>query len=89
MSRDVIFEEDKTWQWNDDQEVVKWISTALILEDKEEIPIVLAEGSILPANEPQSLVHRSPVFNRINTPESTSTPPSTSSSEELGRMRNL
>jgi len=23
MSRDVIFEEDKTWQWNDDQEAVK------------------------------------------------------------------
>jgi hypothetical protein len=89
MSRDVIFEEDKTWQWNDDQEAVKWISTDLILEDEVEVPIVLAEGPILPANEPQSLVHRSPVFNRRNTPESSSTPPSASSSEEPRRMRNL
>jgi len=33
MSRDVIFEEDKTWQCNDDQEAIKWINTDLILED--------------------------------------------------------
>ena len=81
MSRDVIFEEDKSWQWNDDQEEVKWISIDLILEDKVEVPIVLVKGPMLPADEPQSLVHRFPVFNRRNTPESSSsTPPSTSSS---------
>jgi len=85
MSRDVIFKEDKTWQWNDDQEAVKWISIDLILEDEVEVPTVLAEGPILPANEPQSPVHRSPVFNRRNTPESSSIPLSTSSR----RMRNL
>jgi hypothetical protein len=61
----------------------------LILEDEMEVPIVLAEGPILPANEPQSPVHRFPVFNRRNTLESSSTPPSTSSSEEPRRMRNL
>jgi len=83
MSRDVIFEEDKTWQWNDDQEAVKWISTDLILEDEVEVPTVLAEGPILPANEPQSPVHRFPVFNRRNTPSSSS------SSEGPRRMRNL
>jgi len=54
-----------------------------------EVPTVLAEGPILPANEPQSPVHRFPVFNRRNTLESSSTPPSTSSSEEPRRMRNL
>jgi hypothetical protein len=37
MSRDVIFEEDKSWEWNDDQEAVKWITTDLILEG-EEVP---------------------------------------------------
>jgi hypothetical protein len=47
MSRDVIFEEDKTWQWNDDQEAVKWISTDLILEDEVEVLTVLTEGPIL------------------------------------------
>ena len=52
ISRDVIFEEDKTWQWNDDQEAVKWISTDLILEDVVEVPTVLVEGPKLPANEP-------------------------------------
>jgi transposase InsO family protein len=85
MSRDVIFEEDKTWQWKDDQEVVKWISTDLILKDEVEVPPVLAEGPILPA-EPQSPEHRFPVFNRRNTPESSST---SSSSEGPRRMRNL
>ena len=89
MSRDVIFEEDKTWQWNDDQEAVKWISTDLILEDEVEVPPVLVEGPILPTNEPQSSVHRSLVFNMRNTPESSSTSRSTSSSEEPRRMRNL
>jgi hypothetical protein len=49
MSKDVIFEEDKTWQWNDDQETVKWISTDLILEDEVEVPTVLTESPILPA----------------------------------------
>jgi hypothetical protein len=88
ISRDVIFEEDKTWQWNDDQEAVKWISTDLILEDEVEVPTVLAEGPILPA-EPQSPVHRFPIFNRRNTPESSSTPVSISSSEGPRRMRNL
>jgi hypothetical protein len=83
MSRDVIFEEHKTWQWNDDQEAVKWISTDLILEDKVEVLTVLAEGPILPANEPQSPVHRFPVFNRRNTPSSSS------SSEGSRRTRNL
>ena len=89
MSRDVIFEEHKTWQWNDDQEAVKWISTDLIPEDEVEVLTVLAEGPILPANEPQSPVHRFPVFNRRNTPESSSTPSSASSSEGPRRIRNL
>jgi len=85
MSRDVIFEEDKTWQLKDDQEAVKWISTDLILEDEVEVPPVLAEGPILPADEPQSPVHRFHVFNRRNTLESSSA----SSSEGPRRMRNL
>ncbi|KAL3609588.1 hypothetical protein D5086_000608, partial [Populus alba] len=84
MSRDVIFEEDKSWQWNDDQEAVKWISTDLILEDEVEVPTILVEG-----HEPQSPVHRFPVFNRRNTLESSSTPSSASSSEGPRRMRNL
>jgi hypothetical protein len=88
MSRDVIFEEDKSWQWNDDREAVTWISTDLILGDEVEVPTVLAEGPILPA-EPQSPVHRFPVFNRRNTPESSSTPSSASSLEGQKRMRNL
>jgi hypothetical protein len=60
----------------------------LILEDEVEVPTILAEGPILPA-EPQSPVHRFPVFNRRNTPESSSTPPESSSSEGPRRMRNL
>jgi len=88
MSKDVIFEEDKTWQWNDDQETVKWISTDLILEEEVEVPTVLVEGPILPT-EPQSPIHIFPIFNRRNTPESSSTPPSSSSSEGPKRMRNL
>jgi transposase InsO family protein len=85
MSRDVIFEEDKAWQWKDDQEAVKWINTDLILEDEVEVPPVLAEGPILPADEPQSPLHRFLVFNRRNTLESSSA----SSSEGPRRMRNL
>ena len=93
MSRDVIFEEDKSWQWNDDQEAVKWINTDLIFEG-EEVPTVLVEEPIVPAAEPQSPIHRFPVFNRRNTPststgESSSTPSSASSSEGPRRMRNL
>jgi hypothetical protein len=89
MSRDVIFEEDKSWQWTDDEEAVRWINFDLILEDEVEVPPVLAEGPIVPA-EPQSPEHRFPVFNRRNTPESSSTPASTSSSSEgPRRMRNL
>jgi len=76
MSKDVISEEDKTWQWNDDQAKVKWISIDLILEDEVEALKVL-------------IVHRFPVFNRRNTPWSSSTSPLTSSSEEPRRMRNL
>jgi hypothetical protein len=60
----------------------------LILEDEVEVPTILAEGPILPA-EPQSPVHRFPVFNRRNTPESSSTPSSASSLEGQKRMRNL
>ena len=48
IGRDVIFEEDKSWQLNDDQEEVKCISIDLILEDEVEVPTVLAEGPILP-----------------------------------------
>jgi len=89
MSKDVIFEEDKSWQWNDDQEAIKWISTDLILEDEVEVPTVLVEGPILPA-EPQSPEHKFPVFNRRNTSESSSIPASTSSSSEgPRRMRSL
>ena len=85
MSRDVIFEEDKSWKWNGDQEEAKCISIDLILEDKVEVPTVLVEGSMLPVDEPQSPAHRFPVFNMRNTPESSST----SSSEGPIRMRNL
>jgi hypothetical protein len=85
MSRDVIFEEDKTWQWKDDQEAIKWISTDLILEDEVKVPPLLAEGPILPTDEPQSPIHRFPVFNRRNTPELSSA----SSSEGPRRMRNI
>ena len=100
MSRDVIFEEDKSWEWNDDQETVKWINIDLILEG-EEVPTVLVEEPIVPATEPQSPVimpavepqspvHKFPVFNKRNTPgASSSTPPSTTSSEGPRRMRNL
>ena len=59
----------------------------MILEDEEEVPTVLAEGPILQVNEPQSPVHRSLIFNRRNTPESS--PLSASSSEGPRRMRNL
>jgi hypothetical protein len=101
MSKDVIFEEDKSWQWTDDKEAVRWINIDLILEDEVEVPTVLVEEPIvpaaepqspviMPAAEPQSPVHRFPVFNRRNTPgASSSTPPSASSSEEPRRMRNL
>ena len=62
----------------------------MILEDEVEVPPVLAEGPILPADEPQISVHRFPVFNMRNIPESSSTPASTSSSSEgPRRMRNL
>ena len=90
MSRDVIFEEDKSWEWTDNKEAVKWINIDLILEG-EEVPTVLVEEPIVPAAEPQSPVHRFPVFNRRNTPgASSSTPPlASSSSEEPRRMRNL
>ena len=72
----------------------------MILEG-EEVPTVLAEEPIvpvaepqspviMPAAEPQSLVHRFPVFNRRNTPgASSSPPPSASSSEGPRRMRNF
>jgi len=57
----------------------------------EEVPKVLIESPILLADEPQTLAHRLPVFNRRNTigSSSTSTSPLTSSSEEPRRMRNL
>ncbi|KAJ6937917.1 hypothetical protein NC652_012263 [Populus alba x Populus x berolinensis] len=71
-SRDVIFEEDKSWQWNgDDQEAIKWINLDLILEGEEvpivlvEEPIVPAEELIVPAAEPQS-----PVFIPAAEPQS-------------------
>jgi hypothetical protein len=100
MSRDVIFEEDKSWEWTDNKEAVRWINIDLILEG-EEVPTVLVEEPIVPvaepqspvivpAAEPQSPVHRFPVFNRRNTPgASSSTPAATSSSEGPRRMRNL
>jgi hypothetical protein len=55
----------------------------------EEVPKILIESPILLADEPQTLVHRFPVFNRRNTLGSSSTSPLTSSSEEPRRMRNL
>jgi hypothetical protein len=54
-----------------------------------EVPTVLAEGLILPANEPQSPIQRSLVFNRRNTSTPSSTPSSASSSEAPRRIRNL
>jgi hypothetical protein len=47
MSRDVIFEKDKTWQWIKDPKKVKWISIDLIIEDEMEVLIVLTEGPII------------------------------------------
>lgn len=101
MSRDVIFEEDKSWEWTDNKEAVRWINIDLILEG-EEVPTVLVEEPIVPAVEPQSPViiptakpqspvHRFPVFNRRNTPGASSSTPAaaSSSSEEPRRMRNL
>ena len=61
----------------------------MILEDKVEVPIVLAECPILPVYEPQSPAYRFPIFKKRNTPESSSTPPLASSSEGPRRMRNL
>jgi hypothetical protein len=61
----------------------------LILEDEVKVLTILAAGLILSADEPQSLVHGSSVFNRRNTSESSLTPPSASPSEESRRMRNL
>jgi hypothetical protein len=61
----------------------------LILEDEVEAPKVLIKSPILLVDEPQTLVHRFPVFNRRNTPRSSSTSPLTSSSEEPRRIRNL
>ncbi|KAJ6902219.1 Retrovirus-related Pol polyprotein from transposon TNT 1-94 [Populus alba x Populus x berolinensis] len=87
-SRDVIFEEDKSWAWNGDQEAVRWINTDLILEG-EEVQTVLVEEPIVPAAEPQSPAHSFHVFNRRNTPGASSSTPSASSSEGPRRMRNL
>jgi len=61
----------------------------LILEDEVEVPPVLAKGTIVPAEPPQSPEHIFPVFNRMNTLESSSTPSSASSSEGPRRMRSL
>jgi hypothetical protein len=47
MSRDVIFEKDKTWQWIKDPKKVKWISIDLIIEDEMDVLIVLTEGPII------------------------------------------
>jgi len=49
------------------------------------VPPLLAKGPILPVDEPQSSIHRFPVFNRRNTPELSSA----SSSEGPRRMRNI
>jgi hypothetical protein len=52
MSKDVIFEQEKTLQWNIDQEKVKWISIDLILKDEMEVPTIFTEGLIVQADEP-------------------------------------
>ena len=90
-SRDVIFEEDKTWEWKEDQEEIKWINTDLILEDEAGVPTVLAEDPRVPEEEPQSPVHSFPVFNRRNSPTvgKSSISPKASSSKEPRRMRKL
>jgi hypothetical protein len=56
-----------------------------------EIPTVLIECLILPVDEPQTPIHRFPVFNKRNTPTlgSSSTSSLASSSEEPRRLRNL
>jgi len=56
-----------------------------------EVPTILVEGPILPADERQTPIHRFPVFNRRNTPipKSSSTTPLVSSSEKPRRMKNL
>ena len=91
ISRDVIFKKDKTWEWKEDQEEIKWINTDLILEDEVEVPTVLDEDPRVPEEEPQSPVQIFPVFNRRNspTPGTSSILPEASSSEEPRRMRNL
>ena len=70
-SRDVIFEEDKSWEWNGDKEAVKWITTDLILEG-EEVPTVLVEEPIVPAEEPvvPAAEPQSPVFIPAAEPQS-------------------
>jgi hypothetical protein len=54
----------------------------------EEVPKILIESPILLADEPQTLVHRFPVFNRRNTLGSSSTSPLTSSSG-VSRVRGV
>ena len=61
----------------------------MILEDEVEVPTILAEGPMLPTDEQQSPVHKFPVFNRRSTSIPGPLSTSTSSSEELRRMRNL
>lgn len=91
MSRDVIFEEHKAWEWKKDQEGIKWINTNFILEDEIELPTLFTEHPRVTEEEPQSPVHNFPVFNKRNnpTPRSSSISPVASSSEELRRMGNL
>ena len=70
--------------------ITRWITTDLILEG-EEVPTVLVEEPIVLAAEQQSPIHRFPVFNRRNTPEShhQHRHQHRSSSEGPRRMRNL
>jgi hypothetical protein len=91
MSRDIIFEEDKTWQCNKNKKEVKCISIDLIIEDELEVPRILIKGPIVLAEEPQTPSHRFRVFNKRNKPSSGSSllPSSTSLSEEPRRMRNI
>jgi hypothetical protein len=91
MSKDIIFEEDKTWQCNKNKKEVKCISIDLIIEDELEVPRILIKGPIVLAEEPQTPSHRFRVFNKRNKPSSRSSllPSSTSLSEEPRRMRNI
>jgi len=52
LSRDVIFEKDKTWECNKNKKEVKCISIDLIIKDELEVPKILIKGPMVLVDEP-------------------------------------